>query len=79
MLNCQLDANLQTGSGDSMHLSGICGRGGTVVDAMVTHNGQSGPIVLTLRDDGPGIDLSGKMPGGGSRFVAHIGMVTPND
>jgi mono/diheme cytochrome c family protein len=79
MLNCQLDANLQTGSGDSMHLSGICGRGGTVVDAMVTHNGQSGPIVLTLRDDGPGIDLRGTMPGGGSRFVAHIGMVTPND
>jgi mono/diheme cytochrome c family protein len=79
MLNCQLDANLQADGGDATHLAGICGRGGTVVDAMVTQDGQSEPILLTLHDDGPAIDLTGKMPGGGSRFFAHIDLVTPND
>jgi mono/diheme cytochrome c family protein len=79
MLNCQLDANLKADGGDAMHLAGICGRGGTVVDAMVTNNGQSGPILLTLHDNGPGIDLTGKMPGGEARFFAHIDLVTPND
>ncbi len=79
MLNCQLDANLQANGGDAMHLAGICGRGGTVVDAMMTDNGQTGPMVLTLRDDGPAIDLTGKMPGGEARFFARIDLVTPND
>jgi mono/diheme cytochrome c family protein len=78
-LNCQLDANLRANGADDTHISGVCGRAGTVVDAMVTQNGQSGPILLTLREDGPAIDLTGKMPDGGSRFFARIDLVTPND
>jgi mono/diheme cytochrome c family protein len=79
-LNCQLNANLMTDNpADTMHIAGICGQGGTVVEAVVTQNGQTAPLLLTLHATGPGLDLTGKMPDGSSRFFAHIHLVTSND
>ncbi len=78
-LNCQLDANLKTENvADDMHIAGICGRSGTVVNAMATRNGQTSPVALVLRQDGTGIGLSGKLPDGSS-LSAHIDVVTAND
>ncbi len=77
-MNCQLDANLGTGDpAKDVHLAGICGQGGTVVNATATANGQSVPVALTISGTGPGINLNGKMPDG-SNFVAHIDLVSTN-
>jgi len=78
-LNCQLDANLKTeDAGDDMHIAGICGHSGTMVNAMVTRNGQTSPVSLVLRQDSTGVGLSGKLPDGSS-LSAHIDVVSAND
>jgi mono/diheme cytochrome c family protein len=78
-LNCQLDANLVASDpAKDVHLAGICGQGGTVVDAMATANGQSVPVELRLSGTGPGIDLNGRLPDG-SDLTAHIDLVSTND
>jgi len=78
-LNCQLDANLLASDpAKDIHLAGICGQGGTVVNAVASTGGQTRPVSLTLRGDGPGIDLDGKLPDG-SHLKAHIDLVSAND
>jgi len=78
-LNCQLDANLMAGDpGKDMHIAGICGQGGTVVDAVASTGGQSVPVVLTMSGDGAAIELNGKLPDG-SDLTAHIDLVSAND
>jgi len=78
-LNCQLDANLVASDpAKDMHLAGICGQGGTIVNALASTGGQTAPVALTLRGNGPGIDLDGKLPDGSS-LTAHIDLVSTND
>jgi hypothetical protein len=78
-LNCQLDADLVAADpSKDIHLAGICGQDGTVVNAMASSNGQTMPVVLTLQGDGPVIQLGGKLADG-SYFTASIDVVSTND
>ena len=78
-LNCQLDANLVASApAKDIHLAGICGKGGTVVNALASTGGETMPVALTLRGDGPVIHLDGKLADG-SYLTASIDLVSTND